>query len=109
MCRIALAVLCGTLIAGCGSGSGPSQGDKDKAVTEAQTAFRQVEATGQDLSRGPCVAESLPSLPDWAADVAHEPRQSVDDDPANQCASFRSGQTHHFVELTPEGNLIRTQ
>jgi hypothetical protein len=48
-------------------------------------------------------------LPAWAVDVAHGPRQEVDDDPANQCASYRSGQTHHFVELSPDGEVIKSQ
>jgi hypothetical protein len=48
-------------------------------------------------------------LPDWAVDVAHDPRQAVDDEPANQCQSYRAGRTHHFVELATDGQLIRAQ
>jgi hypothetical protein len=107
------AAVCATgalALAGCGGGGDePSQAERSQAVGQAQVAFRQIEGTGQDLSRGPCIAEQLPGLSDWAADVAHDPRQSVDDDPANQCSSFREGQTHHFVELTPEGNLIKAE
>lgn len=97
-------------LAGCGGGgSSASQSDRDKAVAEAHAAFRQAQAAGRDLSQGPCIAEQLPGLPDWAADVAHDPRQPVDDVPANQCSSYRTGLTHHFVELTPDGRLIRAQ
>jgi hypothetical protein len=106
---IATPLLAAAVIAGCGGGNDSSQAEKSQAVGQAIVAFHKYEGTGQDLSRGPCVAEALPGLPDWAADVAHDPRQSVDDDPANQCSSYRTGQTHHFVELTPEGNLIRAQ
>lgn len=63
----------------------------------------------RDLSNGPCLSESLPGLSDWAVDIAHDPRQAVDDQPANQCQSYRDGETHHFVELTPDGQLIRAQ
>jgi hypothetical protein len=106
----ATAVVAAAFIAGCGGGgSSASQSDKDKAVAEAQAAFRKVEGTGQDLSRGPCIAEALPGFSDWAVDIAHDPRQPVDDQPANQCQSYRAGQTHHFVELTPTGQLIRAQ
>ena len=108
--RLALLALVFTaLIAGCGGGSSTSSSDRDKAISEAQAAFRQAQARGQDLSAGPCISESLRGLPDWAADIAHDPRQAVDDVPTNQCASYRSGQTHHFVELTPNGQLIRAQ
>jgi hypothetical protein len=48
-------------------------------------------------------------LPDWVADIAHRPRQAVDEDPANQCEAIRSGDAHHFVELDPDGNLIRAE
>jgi hypothetical protein len=62
-----------------------------------------------DLSAGPCLSEGIPGLSDWVVDIAHDPRQAVDDQPANQCQSFRDGETHHFVELTPDGQLIRAQ
>jgi hypothetical protein len=97
-------------LAACGSSGGQvSQSDREKAVDEAQNAFSQVQATGQDLSAGPCISESLPGLPDWVADVAHDPRESIDDEPANQCQRYRSGQAHHFVELNVDGQLIRAE
>jgi hypothetical protein len=45
--------------------------------------------------------------PDWVADVAHDPRQDVDDRPENQCSQYRSGEAD-LVELDPEGNYIRS-
>jgi Tfp pilus assembly protein PilP len=103
-----LALLALVVLTGCGAGS-PSQDARDRAVNEAMAAYRQAKADGTDLSRGPCIAEQLPGLADWVADVAHDPRQSVDDVPANQCQRFRNGQAHHFVELDTSGNLIRAQ
>ncbi|HEX3294183.1 MAG TPA: hypothetical protein VHR38_10655 [Solirubrobacterales bacterium] len=95
-------------LAACDSkGSNVQPSGSQKAVDEAQVAFRQVQASGQDLSAGPCISESLPGLPDWVADVAHDPRQAVDDEPGNQCQRYRSGQAHHFVELNLDGQLIR--
>jgi hypothetical protein len=43
------------------------------------------------------------------ADIAHDPRQAIDDAPENQCQRYRSGEAHHFVELAPDGQLIRAQ
>jgi hypothetical protein len=98
------------VVVGCGGGgSNVSQSDREKAVDEAQVAFRQLQATGRDLSAGPCISESLLGLADWVADIAHDPRQSVDDQPANQCQRYRSGEAHHFVELAPDGQLIRAE
>ena len=107
---IVLLVAAALDIAACGSsGQQVSQSDRDKAVDEAQNAFAQVQAAGQDLSAGPCISESLPGLPDWVADIAHDPRQSIDDEAANQCQRYRSGQAHHFVELNLDGLLIRAE
>jgi hypothetical protein len=104
---VAIAVVLAAFIAGCGSESDASQQDKDKAIAAAK--FLYAGQAKRDLSGGPCLSESLPGLSDWAVDIAHDPRQPVDDQPANQCQSFRDGETHHFVELTPDGQLIRAQ
>src|SRR5262249_25780251 len=107
MHRIAIALVAAAFIAGCGGSSGSSEGDKDKAIAAAK--FIYAGKAKEDLSVGPCIAESFPGLSDWAVDIAHDLRQAVDDQPANQCQSFRNGDTHHFVELTPAGQLIRAQ
>src|SRR3954463_16082364 len=105
-----IAALLVLALAGCGSkGSHVSQSDRDQAVDAAQAAYRQFIATGQPTGPGPCISESLSGLPDWVADVAHSPRLPLDDEPANQCQRFRSGQAHHFVELDENGTLIRAQ
>ncbi len=63
-----------------------------------------------DLATGPCIGNPIPHLGgDWVADIAHDPRRPIDDEPANQCSLFREGKAHHFVELDPAGKLIRTQ
>lgn len=80
---------------------------REAAVAAAKAVFIQQESKGIDFSKGPCLTEVL--LPDWVADVAHNPRQPVDDEPANQCTTYRTGAAHHFVELDPEGQLIRAQ
>jgi hypothetical protein len=101
-----LALLAFLVLPGCGGGS-PSQDVRDRAVNEAMAAYRQAKQVGTNFSRGPCIAEQLPGLSDWVADIAHDPRRPADDVPANQCQRFRNGQAHHFVELDPSGRLIR--
>ena len=97
------------LLAGCGGSSGDSSSkDEQKAIAAAKFIF-DGRAARQNMSSGPCIAETIPGVPDWAADVAHDPRQPIDDRPQNQCASFREGRTHHFVELDPQGNLIHAE
>jgi hypothetical protein len=82
-----------------------NQTDRDTAITKARELFEQKKADGMDFSNGPCLSEEI--VPDWCVDVAHNPRQPVDNRPENQCRSYREGRVHHFVELDPEGNLIR--
>ena len=95
-------------VSGCGGGNA-SQSETDQAVAAAMKAYDEARASGAELGAGPCIAEQLPGLSDWVADIAHEPRADVDDDPSNQCRRYRGGEAHHFVELTPEGELIRAQ
>jgi hypothetical protein len=79
--------------------------DAEKAFEEAKKIFVEQKAAGVDMSKGPCLSNEV--IPDWVADVAHWPRQSIDNDPQNQCPAYREGKAHHFIELDPEGNFIR--
>jgi hypothetical protein len=78
---------------------------RDEAIRRAKVLFAHRKAAGADFSNGPCLSEEI--MPDWCVDVAHNPRQAVDDFPDNQCRSYREGRVHHFVELDTDGNLIR--
>jgi len=97
--RIALAAAL-ALVAGCGG----AEAD-DETIALARVAFHRAEERGVDMSRGPCLGVIKPG---WVADVAHDPRQDVDDEPANQCAAYREGRADHFVELDPRGRYIRS-
>jgi hypothetical protein len=106
---IAAVLVATTIVLSACGGDAPSQSEKAQAVGQAQVAFHQAQQAGTDLSAGPCISESVPGLSDWVVDIAHDPRQGVDDDPANQCRRYRDGEAHHFVELTPDGQLIRAE
>ncbi len=80
---------------------------RDLAIRMAQDLFRERQAQGMDMSQGPCLAEEI--VPDWCVDVAHSPRQEIDNLPQNRCQSFISRRVHHFVELDAEGNVIRAE
>jgi hypothetical protein len=101
--RVAL-LLALVLAAGCGGG--PSEAERDAAIAAARDAYDEAIEQGVDMSNGPCLGEIKEN---WVADVAHEPREEIDDDPANQCEAYRKGEADHFVELDPEGNLIRAE
>lgn len=84
-----------------------SKAETETAVNQARLLYKQQKETGRDLSNGPCLSDAL--LPNWVLDIAHNPRQPIDDLPQNQCSGFREGRAQHFVELDSEGNLIRAQ
>ncbi len=86
-----------------------SRDEQSRAIGAAKQAYQQALTRGDDLEKGPCIAESLPDLADWVADIAHDPRQDVDGDPENQCERYRQGEASHFVELNPDGELIRAE
>jgi hypothetical protein len=81
--------------------------DKNLAIAQAKELWRMQFQLGAGLSARPCLSNN--AITDWVADIAHNPRTAVDDKPENQCSAYRDGTAHHFVELDPEGNLIRAQ
>jgi len=107
MSRVLLAFVVLVSVIACG-GSSVSKDERTRAVSMAQAAYATAKEHGTDFTDGPCIAEQLQKLPDWSVDVAHDPREDVDNQPTNQCQDYRQGKTHHFVELDPNGNLIRT-
>lgn len=59
---------------------------------------------------GPCLGNPLTGFEGasgWVCDVAHSPRQEIDNNPANQCSAFRDGSASHFVEVDAECGLIK--
>lgn len=71
----------------------------------AEKLYQEKKAQGLSFSDGPCLSNNI--FPDWVVDIAHNPRQPIDDITENQCSAFREGKAHHFIELDPNGNLIR--
>ena len=92
-------------VTGLGALDQKKQVEKDLAVAQAKDLWRQAIAEGIDLENGPCLSNNL--MPDWVADIAHNPRQDIDNQPENQCSAFREGKAHHFVELNEQGNVIK--
>lgn len=66
--------------------------------------------SGINLSAGPCLSDNDVNwmIEDWVCDIAHNPRKDIDDVIENQCNAYREEKAHHFVEIDPECNVIRT-
>lgn len=95
-----------TLVTNNGS-SKLTRAEIETATNQAKHLYKQEKDKDRDFSDGPCLSNAL--MPSWVVDIAHNPRQPIDDLPQNQCPGFREGQAQHFVELDPEGNLIRAK
>lgn len=78
--------------------------DNDEAFKNALNLFADKKEAGVDFSNGPCLGEIAPG---WVLDIAHNPRQPVDDKAENQCEDYRKGKVTHFIELDPDGKLIK--
>ena len=59
----------------------------------------------EDLGTGPCLSNEV--VEDWVCDVAHSPRQTVDNYAENQCSAYRAGDASHFVEVDPDCKFIK--
>lgn len=74
-------------------------------VVQAKKIYERKKEEGWDFLNGPCLSNNL--LGEWVVDVAHNPREAIDDLPENQCTAFLTGQAIHFIELDSNGELIR--
>jgi len=59
----------------------------------------------RSLGNGPCLLDPMTDS-DWVCDIAHSPRQETDNLAENQCSSYINGDSHHFIELSPECGVI---
>jgi hypothetical protein len=80
--------------------------DKEIAIEECkkvcEKARKEIELNSQ------CLSDIYDwKIEDWVCDIAHWPRESIDNLPENQCSAFREGKAKHFVELDSDCKFIR--
>lgn len=96
-----------TLILNSGQEREPSKKELDIVINQAKFIFHQTKLKGVDFAEGPCLSNAL--MEGWVLDIVHNPRQTVDDLPQNQCSAILEGRARHFVELDLEGNFVRAK
>ncbi|MGC8812605.1 MAG: hypothetical protein ACP5O8_03430 [Candidatus Aenigmatarchaeota archaeon] len=67
-------------------------------------ACREAKAEERNLNDGPCLSNEI--IKNWVCDVAHSPREPIDDIMENQCPEY-GNTAQHFVEVDPNCNFIR--
>ena len=105
--KIVLAPILILLIFGCLSTETPNapKTTEQQAIDRCISLCLTENASGTNLSNGPCLSNKI--IADWVCDVAHNPRQDMDNDPANQCSGFGVGSAHHFVEVSLDCEFIK--
>ncbi|KKQ55843.1 MAG: hypothetical protein US74_C0022G0004 [Parcubacteria group bacterium GW2011_GWA2_38_13] len=83
------------------------QANKDLAKAQCIEICRQAQREFMVLNIGPCLGNPIANMAEWVCDVAHSPRQDVDNKIENQCSSFAEGSAKHFVEVDPDCNFIK--
>ncbi|MCX6814743.1 MAG: hypothetical protein NTY20_03790 [Candidatus Aenigmarchaeota archaeon] len=83
-------------------------GNAPKAAFDAcMSSCIHTRDAGDTMDNGPCLLDPIPIEPDWVCDVAHNPRQPIDNNPNNQCQTYLRGQATHFIELDTQCRLIK--
>jgi hypothetical protein len=95
------------------TGISPKISVKQTAINKCIELCEDALAKGIDLGPGPCLSDENPEwdIEKWVCDVAHSPREEVDNLRENQCdewwGAYSAGREIHFVEVDPSCNLIR--
>ncbi|OYT42480.1 MAG: hypothetical protein B6U78_01105 [Candidatus Aenigmarchaeota archaeon ex4484_224] len=86
---------------------------KEQAINLCIQLCQEAKSKGMNLENGPCLSDNNPkwNLTKWVCDIAHWPRQEIDNKKENQCNAwwdaYLSHKEIHFVELFPNCSLIR--
>ena len=80
---------------------------REMAIYLAKKLYQEKKLQKIDFSKSPCLSQAI--IPDWVADIAHNPLEAADLLPENQCSSYLQGKTHHIVELDALGNVLRAR
>lgn len=80
--------------------------EEPASVITERVCIKACEEATISLENGPCLLNPIENT-EWVCDVAHEPREDIDNQVENQCSAFREGKAKHFVEVDTNCNLIK--
>jgi hypothetical protein len=92
-------------LSGCATQLPANQTEKDRATAACIELCQSSLSNGQDLTNGPCLSNEI--ISNWVCDVAHSPREAVDNLAENQCSAYREGLAKHFVEINIDCSFIK--
>ena len=80
--------------------------DSETTMVAACKLKCEAEKNVTDFNNGPCLGVVADN---WVCDIAHNPRESIDNNTDNQCSDYLTGKITHFIELTPNCEFIRAK
>ena len=103
--RTAITALLGCLLVAGAANATQEKDARDQAVKICRT--QKAVVPPDQWNKGPCLSNSTETLPDWVVDVAHVPRQAVDEQVTNQCSMYTDPKVKGFIEVDTECRVIR--
>ncbi len=80
--------------------------DLVKEEARALLEQRRSDFTQYELAQGPC----LGMINDfWVVDISHNPRVPEDNRIENQCQEYHNGIATHFIEIDPDGHILKVE
>lgn len=84
-------------------------GQKSTSDQAKEACVELCKNAQMNLSDGPCLANNDQwEFEHWVCDVAHYPREAVDDLEENQCQGFRNMDAEFFVEVSEDCKIINS-
>ncbi|MDD3178110.1 MAG: hypothetical protein PHR26_01195 [Candidatus ainarchaeum sp.] len=78
------------------------------AINECISLCKIEKSKNISLIDGPCLSEEIVS--NWACDITHSPKIDIlDNNPINQCYSYKNGEIKHIVEVSEKCELISSK
>jgi|GEM_PF-2755755 len=77
-----------------------------KNEAKALLEQRRGDFTDYEWAQGPCLGMIND---EWVVDISHNPRIPEDDREENQCQQFYNGTATHFIEIAPDGQILRVE
>ncbi|MBU2638049.1 MAG: hypothetical protein KJ955_03685 [Nanoarchaeota archaeon] len=77
-----------------------------ETMTVEEACIKACNEAIVSLGNGPCLLNPIENT-EWVCDVAHMPRQDIDNQVENQCSAFREGTAKHFIEVNENCELIK--
>ena len=94
--------------------SGCTKPVADSSIIAQCVSLCENALKSKDLSNGPCLSDNNPDwkIKNWVCDIAHSPREPVDNQRENQCnkwwEGYQKGSPPNFIEVTPGCQFIKT-